>query len=375
MTTLHMQTETVRTIAMGMRQSSEAMSVEIQALRESIQRLATIWDGGASDQFQGEAENLLRQLMQQLESLSILADRATREVQEWEDVDNHGAQSMYGLGSQIIFQSGSSLPFPGGLGSIPSYNNAILPLFTALSIIPFFENLPTWLDSFLNKFFAPSATVSPTAEIPTPQMQTPDASVTTPLGELNKQTMQAADESEKPANIQYDTSYDILPKSQGTLYGGAACMPTSTSMVLDHYHAQNPNNQTATPDSLIGMLDKGDGTWGNGIGLDKMNDDLAELGYTTTVSSGNMGDLDAALKDGPVIVNSQVGLVSSPARDILPNGSVNHAIVVKAINSDSVVVNDPWSGTEKIFSRPTFEKMWNGGSNYMIAIRPDGNAQ
>ena len=152
-------------------------------------------------------------------------------------------------------------------------------------------------------------------------------------------------------------------------------MPTSTSMVLDHYHAQNPNNQTATPDSLIGMLDKGDGTWGNGIGLDKMNDDLAELGYTTTVSSGNMGDLDAALKDGPVIVNSQVGLVSSPARDILPNGSVNHAIVVKAINSDSVVVNDPWSGTEKIFSRPTFEKMWNGGSNYMIAIRPDGNAQ
>ena len=88
-----------------------------------------------------------------------------------------------------------------------------------------------------------------------------------------------------------------------------------------------------------------------------------------------MDELGNALNDGPVIVNSKVGLVSAPARDILPNGSTNHSILVKAINSDSVVINDPWSGAEKILPRATFEQMWNGGGNYMVIVRPQGSAQ
>jgi len=147
------------------------------------------------------------------------------------------------------------------------------------------------------------------------------------------------------------------------------------SMALDHFHAQNPANQTASPNDLIGMLDQGDGTLGNGVGLDKLNDDLGELGYNSTVRTGNMDELGNALNDGPVIVNSKVGLVSAPARDILPNGSTNHSILVKAINSDSVVINDPWSGAEKILPRATFEQMWNGGGNYMVIVRPQGSAQ
>jgi len=173
----------------------------------------------------------------------------------------------------------------------------------------------------------------------------------------------------------YDIYYNIPPKSQGALYGSAACLPTSMSMALDHFHAQNPANQTASPNALIGMLDQGDGTLGNGVGLDKLNDDLGELGYNSTVRTGNMDELGNALNDGPVIVNSQVGLVSTPARDIQPIGTTNHAILVKAINSDSVVINDPWSGTEKVLPRATFEQMWNGGGNYMVIVRPQGSAQ
>lgn len=387
MTTLHMQIETVRSTALEMKQSSEAMSAEMQALRASIQRLVTAWDSSASDQFQSEAENLLRQLMQQQENLSFLAERVMREVQEWEDVDTRGAQSMRAGNTAFV---AFGLPTAGGLGSLPFLNNgAILPLFTAISAIPLLSGLPAWLNSFLDKFFVPPAIVSPVpSEVEGVAVAEPGAlqrlideklpaQPKATLGDQPAETPQAtasAQPAEPPKPV-YDTSYDIPAKSQGTLYGSAACLPTSASMVLDHFHAQNPDNQTASPDSLIGMLDKGDGTWGNGVGLDKMNDDLGELGYKTTISSGNMDDLGTALKDGPVIVNSQVGLVSVPARDILPGGSVNHAILVKAINSDSVVVNDPWSGAEKIFPRSTFEQMWNGGSNYMILVRPNGGAQ
>ncbi len=384
MTTLHMQTETVLSAALGMKQSSETMLAETQALRASVQRLVTAWDSSASDQFQSEAETLLRQLMQQQENLSFLTERVTREIQEWEDVDTRGAQSMRS-GNTAFAAFG--LPTAGGLGSLPFLNNgAILPLFTAISAIPLLSGLPAWLNSFLDKFFVPPAIVSPIADFPNTVEpgalqrlidEKLPAQPKTTLGNPPAEPPQATESAQpaEPPKPVYDTSYDIPAKSQGTLYGSAACLPTSASMVLDHFHAQNADNQTASPDALIGMLDKGDGTWGNGIGLDKMNDDLAELGYKTTISSGNMDDLGTALKDGPVIVNSHVGLVSVPARDITANGSVNHAILVKAINSDSVVVNDPWSGTEKIFPRSTFEQIWNGGSNYMILVRPDAGAQ
>jgi len=83
-----------------------------------------------------------------------------------------------------------------------------------------------------------------------------------------------------------------------------------------------------------------------------------------------MDGLESALQSGPVIVNSQVGLVSVPARDITPNGSTNHAILVKAVSAESVVINDPWSGTEKVLPRAAFEQMWNGGGNYMIVVQP-----
>jgi uncharacterized protein YvpB len=71
-----------------------------------------------------------------------------------------------------------------------------------------------------------------------------------------------------------------------------------------------------------------------------------------------------------VIVNAGVKLVSKPARDITQAGSTNHSILVKAISDDSVLVNDPWSGSEKSFSRELFEKMWSNGQNYMVIVRP-----
>lgn len=118
------------------------------------------------------------------------------------------------------------------------------------------------------------------------------------------------------------------------------------------------------------MLDPGDGTPGGGITLDKLNDDLAELGYASTVRTGSMEDLEAALREGPIIVNVRIGLVDLPTRDITLTGSYNHSILVKAINAHTVLVNDPWSGVEKTFSRQAFEHIWKAGGYYMIIIRP-----
>lgn len=368
MTTLHLQTENGYQTAAALKQNAAIALEEVQALQRAIQNLASSWQGGAQGEFTYEANAVVRQLQNQIMLLQTLADRLQSEIREWEEVDQRGAASWRGMGAISIFNSGVALPFAGGLGNSTFYNKAILPLFTTLSVIPLLSGLPAWLNSFLDKFFQKPEIASPIVDEPTQISR---------LGELLKETPQADPSTQaapSPSN-DYDTYYNLPPKSQGVLYGSAACLPTSMSMVLDHYHSQDTANQTASPNDLIGMLDQGDGTVGNGVGLDRMNDDLAELGYHSTVNTGNMDDLSNALKDGPVIVNSKVGLVSAPVRDIQANGSTNHAIVVKAINADTVLVNDPWSGTEKSFSRETFEKIWTGGGNYMIVIKPTGNAE
>ena len=377
MTTLHLLPETGRQTASTLKQNSVLMLDEAQLLRRALQSLETSWQGGGQEHFAAQANALLRKLESQADAIGLLANRLEREVTEWEQTDQSGAASFRGSGGRAPFFMGYIFPFAGGSAGNTFLNRAVLPMFTALSVMPFISGLPAWLDSFLDRFFPPPTIVSPIAEGPAvepgalkrlidekfppaqPPQATPSAQVASPPS---------------PASG-YDVYYNIPPKSQGALYGSAACLPTSVSMALDHFHGQNPANQTASPNDLIGMLDQGDGTLGNGVGLDKLNDDLGELGYNSTVSAGNMDELGDALNDGPVIVNSKVGLVSAPARDITPNGSTNHAILVKAINADSVVVNDPWSGAEKIIPRDTFEQMWNGGGNYMVIVRPQGSAQ
>lgn len=370
MTSLHLQTETGYQTAATLKQNAAQALEEAQALQRSIQNLSSAWQGGAQAEYTYEANALVNRLQNQIALLQTLADRLQREVSEWEEVDRRGASSLHGIDSISVFRSGYAIPFAGGFGDSAFYNRAILPMFTALSVVPFLGNLPDWLNSFLDRFFQKP-------EIPSPI--TNGSVPTSRFGDLLKESPEIS----PPAQVSpppspsdgYEIYYDITPQSQGALYGGAACLPTSMSMVLDHYHSQNSANKTASPDDLIGMLDQGDGTFGRGITLDKMNNDLAELGYRSTVQSGSMDDLNAALKEGPVVVNTKVSLISSPARDIQPGGATNHAIVVKAINSDMVVVNDPWSGAEKSFPRETFEKMWTGGESYMINVRPDGIAQ
>jgi hypothetical protein len=165
--------------------------------------------------------------------------------------------------------------------------------------------------------------------------------------------------------------HPITPQSQGDEYERAACFPTSVSMVLDYYHSRNPSNRFASRDDLIAMLDPGDGTKGKGVGLDRLNDDLSELGYTAITRPGSMDDLRNFLREGPVIVNLKVDLIGPPGSgDIRLGHTYDHSVVVKGMSDDAVLINEPWSGKEKVIDRATFEQMWGEGQNYMVIIRP-----
>jgi hypothetical protein len=165
--------------------------------------------------------------------------------------------------------------------------------------------------------------------------------------------------------------HPVTPQSQEDAHGRAACFPTSVSMVLDYYHSRNPSNRFASRDDLIAMLDPGDGTKGKGVGLDRLNDDLSELGYTAITRSGSMDDLRNFLREGPVIVNLKVDLIGLPGSgDIRLGHTYDHSVVVKGISDNAVLINEPWSGKEKVIDRATFEQMWGEGQNYMVIIRP-----
>lgn len=410
MTTLHLLPSSGHQTAASLKQNALAMLDEAQLLRRAIQNLSMSWQGGGQEEFSAQAGALLRKLESQVETLQVLAERLEREVTEWEETDRRGAAAFRGSGRGALFLGYA--PFTAGPGESAFFSRPVLPVFTALSVVSFLSGLPAWMNSLLERFFPPPAIVSPIPDeaenvqpgalkrlfdqkFPAQPSTTfgdllnktaPAAPSMLPQGDASQSGLEGSVQVEPPppsaspsAQVapapKYEVYYDIPPKSQGTLYGSAACLPTSVSMALDHFHAQNSANRTASPDDLIGMLDPGDGTLGKGVGLDKLNDDLGELGYNAAVRTGSMDDLRAALNDGPVVVNVKVGLVSAPARDITPDGSYNHSILVKGINADSVVINEPWSGAEKILPRDTFAQIWKGGGNYMVIVRPQGSAQ
>ena len=368
MTLIHMQTETVHATARQMAQNAAQADGELLSLQRAIQELGFTWQGGGSEEFSAQAQDLLPRLRTQCETLALLAERVKSEVAEWEQVDQRGAASMLGIGSfPLLRQTHFALSAGGGLSEAPFYNNTILPIFTALSAVPLLSGLPAWLDSFLDKYFPEPEIKSPIPEEAAPASTPPS----TTFGDLLNEPPPVTEPAQPTKASSFETYYAMPPKSQGALLGSAACLPTSISMVTDYFHTQNDVNQTASPPELINMLDPGD-RGKVGVILDRMNDDIGELGYQNVnlKSGATIDDLSASIKDGPVIVNAGVKLIGGEARDIQQAGNVNHAMVVKGINAENVVVNDPWSGAEKIFSRETFSQMWSNGGNHMILIRP-----
>ena len=182
----------------------------------------------------------------------------------------------------------------------------VASLFTAVSVTNLISEIPLWLKDAIARLFPSPAIVSPLPKTPAqtlltnppiPAAQTPTASPSaTPVSDPSKG---------------YTVYYDIPPKSQGSDFGNAACVPTCIAMVLDYYHSKNSASKTATEAQLESWLSS-DGTYGKGYRPDEkyLNQDLSQnLGYTFHVQqNSNWDDLTAKLKMDPPLLMFSAGL-------------------------------------------------------------------
>lgn len=359
MTTFHMETLEVSTLAEHFKLAVDNSAMQISQLNSSLQFMD--WVGPSHDEFELEAKQILVAMEKQVQLGQTLAARMEQEVAEWEQT----SATLAGFSTPTSVVSG------GGLNWYILPFIPVAPVFTPLFFLPWPDKLPDWLHDLYRKLFPADIPVSSPDENPH------STDTETELGKLLDEQPTPAkpspkvDETQSTHHGDYDIYHDVPPKSQGNSYGNAACLPTSVSMVTDYYHGKDGSNKAVSTDEFLDMLDKGDGQKGVGVGLDRLNDDLSEVGYDNVKNfQSDMTGLKDQLKNGPVVVNVKVDLLSIPERSIKEGNTYNHAMVVKAISGTDVLVNDPWTGKEIEMPQDQFERMWKNGESWVQTIHP-----
>lgn len=335
MTTLHMETDSVRLFAQQIRQTTAQTEELANYTMHSMSNMD--WIGPSREEFGIELQRLITNLLAQADHGRILANRVERETQEWEQVSATFLKSNY----SVITAAGGGVSIMNFWYLAPTYT-----LFTIFNNL----NAPDWVRDQIGNLFNPTTAAPPITENVAPEPAPP------PSEEINLENND-------------DSYYNITPQDQGNLYGSAACGPTSVSMIMDYYHQKDAHNLNATPQEIISGLDKGDGTLGSGISLSRLDDDIQEYGYQVNwQTSASLDDLKKTLKEGPAIIN---GMVDLKGQDIdIPGSQVNHSMVVKGISPEKVIINDPWSGTEKEIPINDFQTMWERSKSVLYVIRP-----
>ena len=95
-TLLHLETDNVEACASQLREKSEAIRLQAQALASAARSLD--WYGPNRDMFQFEMEQIARALTVLADEGQVLAARVEREASEWQQTDDYYA----GQFSQII---------------------------------------------------------------------------------------------------------------------------------------------------------------------------------------------------------------------------------------------------------------------------------
>ena len=171
-----------------------------------------------------------------------------------------------------------------------------------------------------------------------------------------------------------------LKSQQGLKYGkqktAYGCVPTATGMILDYWHAKDPNNKTMSVQKLLD-INAGQGVFGSkGMSAANILDEVSKLGYGVADVRAD-SDLDAlkeAVSKGPVLAIVKLGMKTR---------GTPHAVVVTGISPDGkeVRVNDPWDGQSHVYSWEQFSHSWGAdfgkdkqGNDYpknnFVVIRP-----
>lgn len=374
MPALRMETEFVRGVGNQLEQTASTLQQQVQQLTYLVQTLAHTWQGPSAAIFTNEIQTVLQQLNHVVHTGELLNLRLHREVEEWEQV-----ASQFGGGASALWQATILASTGGGQTSwLPAFFPDLSISLPSLSVVSLLGDWaaqwPDWLKELLAPFLAflqppTPPTLSTPLSPPSPGQTTFEDLLGNSLPESPMETVTPS--PEQAAAAQFTNGYPVPVKSQGTLGGSAACAPTSVSMILDYYHNQNPQNRTATAQELLEMLDEGDFTYGKGMSLNDITDELQELGYynVTVKLDATLADLQAQLQEGPVIAIVRLDMKSG---QLTAAGSVVHAVVVKGLSADgqTVFINDPWVGKEVRLSKDDFVATWQKGQSGLYAIRP-----
>lgn len=386
MPVFHIITDVVYETKTALQETAVSLQSTSHTLTNAEYRLADAWQGYSRDQFLGEYQPLIRRLAQLADDGQALSQRLQREVEEWEQVASQlGAGTLVGMGGLLQTSGGGVnhwLPdnFPGWPTMLP-------PLAIVSQLGDWLDTWPDWLKNQLSPFLPFLQPPAPPALEPVGEPTGPtrlgellnDPVVQEPLPEPTKEVGVETGESTAVSTpvtpptqpVPVVNGYPVPVKSQGNLGGSAACAPTSVSMILDYYHNQDGQNQTATPQELLTMLDKGDFTQGKGMSLSRITDELQDLGYANISAQvdASQTDLQNHLQQGPVIATVMLDMKTN---QLTATGSVVHAVVVKGISGDgqTVFINDPWTGSEVLLPVADFAATWQRGSNGLYVIRP-----
>jgi hypothetical protein len=418
MSVIHLDPEFAGQTAAKLQSGAADIQAQTDALRSQLRRLDVAWQSP-------RASALIARITEVQAGLALSAGQMTelqvalqREIEQWLLTDQQGASRIQGKGGvRNDFWSQEyrlnhplekiPLPVSGGFGPVDLTSFTVPLGFSLTTLLLNLTGLPVWLQNWLRTLMGgnspapvspeepavphmtfgdllkmddppstsspsastaqpspPSATSTPAAE--TTPSATPSASTTTPA------PVAAVAAPTQP--IHPNIYYDVPTEAQGTSYGNHACSATSVSMVTNYYHNLDPKNQAVSTDGLIKVMDKSDGTYGQGITLTNLDNEIQNMGYKQPEVKINakLTDLTDQLKSGPVIVTTGVKITGDPNRSLVGPGNVIHAMVIKGISDDqkSIIVNDPWSGKEVTLGVDDFTKMWDKGADGMYVIRP-----
>lgn len=345
-----------------------------------------------------------------------LARYLATKAQAFEEADRQGVDGVGQIGVSLgkwmqglLLGPGSRLAFPdrivgatwnlgGVLAPLPGVPSVLLPLAggsATLVGLGFLRELvlPDWLKRLINwlrgRGWVSDSEPTPPApgrtpfgkllDQPPPGEEThPQPAPTTPAPPAAQPTTRSPDQwwHDVPSQSQQGLTYG----KQKTAYG---CAPTATSMILDYWHARDPNNKTMSAQELLD-INAGQGVFNSrGMSPSNIHDEVQALGYGVVEDHTNsdFSALREAVAQGPVIaiVKANVGTEESrPVSTLRPDGSTTHAVVVTGISPDGshVRINDPWTGQTHTYSWEEFSKAWgadfgeNAPRNSFVVIRP-----
>jgi len=350
-------------------------AAELNHLTEEVNRInrALGWKTHMSQRVESEALNAYEKgqaLARKMEEMSRYLDQTAAAFLE---ADNQGAASLATLPTSggALWWMNRILPL-GELGTFLDYlPQAAKELFAAI-LKPIYPLLPASMAIYTSAKLldAPGwiSTIEPATYLGDQEERTD--SELSGFGKI----LEERRNRNKPKEVPIKSQEGLDNQGVKTVFG---CVPTSVSMVLEYWHNQDSDNKTLSPQQLLDLnISDGDFTEGDGMRIDKIDDELSSIDYKSKTHQNSSREvLIDELAKGPVVATVRLGMKKTGR---------SHAVVVTGINenTNTVYINDPEEGTADTCTWDEFAASWgakhvgpngkelNFSTNNLLTIHP-----